>query len=321
MAIEETIGQLVKRKMNSELVKSIPGIKSETLEAFINDKFWPNSIPIMLFRNMLRLLNIDFDTAKEAIYITLPILPKSSTRKNTRPELWECKEAVDKYVIRLKELLNPPVSRLNNTSEAMKQELSVALYWLTKCFDGKELSDKERKRLQQADYVLKKYSNPLDALRTNPESPSPVPEDVEEAGEKWAKDNIPDEFEDTAEEQYVIDAFLAGHAYKGQQGEGASLNNTIILCEDYLDQLRATNESENETVLEVFIQDLIASLKKVTPTSIPLSIVEKLEAANPWKEDKDGQCYHAFGTGFRTCVSKLKELLQSQPATDKEVKP
>jgi len=50
------------------------------------------------------------------------------------------------------------------------QELSLVVYRLSKCFDGKELSEKEKRRLTEADHVIKKYSNPLDALRTENES-------------------------------------------------------------------------------------------------------------------------------------------------------
>lgn len=101
----ETIGELVKKKINAFKLTEITGIPNDVLEKFINDSYWVNSIPIIIFRKTLSTLNIDFNIAKEAIYNTLHVYPLSSTPKHLAPKMWECKEAVDKYINRLEQLM------------------------------------------------------------------------------------------------------------------------------------------------------------------------------------------------------------------------
>lgn len=107
-----TLGKLISGSMTHNLVSSVPDIPADIFEQLKNDNFWPNSIPIYCFRNMMRLLNISILSVVPAIYETVKILEdkkKSESEPNfridTRSDLWECKEAVDKYVSRLLELI------------------------------------------------------------------------------------------------------------------------------------------------------------------------------------------------------------------------
>lgn len=101
-----TIGELVDMRMRAQGIDSIPGIPNSIMSKLVKNEYWPNSIPIILFRDMLLILSISFEEASDSIYESLESLPSSSTKWDTRPELWECKEAVDKYIKRLKNLLN-----------------------------------------------------------------------------------------------------------------------------------------------------------------------------------------------------------------------
>jgi hypothetical protein len=105
-----TVGELVKQKMEKSIVDSIPGIKDDTLTHILYDAIYPNSIPIILFRNMVRLLDISFPQVVAAMWVTFDKLEESKRkapqRFDTRSDLWECKEALQKYINRLWELLN-----------------------------------------------------------------------------------------------------------------------------------------------------------------------------------------------------------------------
>lgn len=111
----DTIGKLISGSMLRNMVDSIPGMSEDTLMQLRQDNFYPNSIPIIIFRNMLRLLAIDIIEAEPAMYATFDILEekKMEWRKkqkgmliNTRQDLWENKESMGKYISRLKELMN-----------------------------------------------------------------------------------------------------------------------------------------------------------------------------------------------------------------------
>jgi hypothetical protein len=113
------IGKLISGKMMENHVASIPGISDKILIELKQDNFWPNSIPIVLFRNMLRLLDISFNDAKKSIYLTASILEEKKRKDRegksnyeTRSDLWECKKAVDIYVNRLEELMPTADSKL-----------------------------------------------------------------------------------------------------------------------------------------------------------------------------------------------------------------
>lgn len=47
-------------------------------------------------------------------------------------------------------------------------------------------------------------------------------------------------------------------------------------------------------------------------SSIPSSLVDQLRKENPYKEDVDGQCIHAFRNGYNQCCDKLQSLLNDK---------
>jgi hypothetical protein len=90
-----------------------PEFPEDVLEQLKADSFWPNSVPIIVFKNMLRHLGIGFAEAEKAIWVTYEILEKKKPAKRlyTKSDLWECKEALAKYLSRLKELMTEPPSK------------------------------------------------------------------------------------------------------------------------------------------------------------------------------------------------------------------
>lgn len=107
-----TLGKLISDSITMNRVGNVPDIPADIFEQLKNDNFWPNSIPIYCFRNMMRLLNISILSVVPAIYETVKILEEKKKtesepnfRIDTRSDLWECKEAVDKYISRLSELI------------------------------------------------------------------------------------------------------------------------------------------------------------------------------------------------------------------------
>lgn len=82
-----------------------------TLIPLMQDKFYPNSIPIILFKNLLLSLHIPFTEAKIAMYKTLEVLKnnepefdKQDYKKRQAQALWENEESLTKYIDRLEEL-------------------------------------------------------------------------------------------------------------------------------------------------------------------------------------------------------------------------
>lgn len=126
-----TLGKLIVSKMNSELVDNIPSIPDDIFIELKADRFWPNSVPIITFRNMLRLLGIGVDEAVTAIYATYKLLIEAKRKepvslRGMRKDLWQCKEALDKYVTRLRELMPAAyLSSLPPTGEAPQDKMEV----------------------------------------------------------------------------------------------------------------------------------------------------------------------------------------------------
>ena len=109
-----TLGKLISGSMIRNHVSNVPDIPADIFTELKADNFWPNSVPIIAFRNMMRLLNLSLISVVPAIYETVKILEEkkkteseTNFRIDTRSDLWECKEAVDKYVKRLTELYLP----------------------------------------------------------------------------------------------------------------------------------------------------------------------------------------------------------------------
>jgi hypothetical protein len=146
-----TLGRLISDSMISNRVHSIPDVSSDLLEKIKTDSYYPNSIPVYTFRNMLRLLALNISEAEPAMYRTFELLEakKSAVRLNTRNDLWENKEALGKYIARLKELLSPvpelpnlAASTANVSKEDVRGEEDIAD--LKKPFQSPTLEGQQR---------------------------------------------------------------------------------------------------------------------------------------------------------------------------------
>lgn len=134
----ESLGQLIRKKMTEagtapENLSAGMALPLQVVQNLLEDKIYTNNIPVMLFRRLLGTLHISFNAAEKAIRRTFDLLQNSVTpqsassslypamRKNMSAmrednlyvnvqsgakELYENKEALDKYVNRLQELMN-----------------------------------------------------------------------------------------------------------------------------------------------------------------------------------------------------------------------
>ncbi len=133
-----TLGQVIREKlqglqMPSEQLSGSIALPAHVINDLIDDKIYTNNVPIVFFRDLLKKLNISFEQAEKSIRKTFELLQNSalgvptahtfraSFRRNLFPlddtrsspvhrsdgrELYENKEAMEKYLNRLGELLN-----------------------------------------------------------------------------------------------------------------------------------------------------------------------------------------------------------------------
>jgi hypothetical protein len=118
-------------KFSKETLSAETSLPVHVLGDLLEDQIYPNNVPIMLFRQLLNQLHITFTAAESAILTTFrklqdqvrePVYQVSSpiyrkrhfltkgaqsggVAKRDGKELYENKEALDKYLHRLKELL------------------------------------------------------------------------------------------------------------------------------------------------------------------------------------------------------------------------
>lgn len=117
--------------VSQEALSAETSLPAHVLGELLEDQIYPNNVPIMLFRELLNQLHITFTAAESAILTTFrklqdqvrepvyqvssPIYRKrhfltkgaqaGSAPKRDGKELYENREALDKYLDRLKELL------------------------------------------------------------------------------------------------------------------------------------------------------------------------------------------------------------------------
>jgi hypothetical protein len=131
-----SLGVMLKEAMGTyhfsqEKLSAETSLPAHVLGDLLEDKLYPNNVPIMIFRELLNQLHITFAAAESAILTTFrklqdqvrepvyqvssPIyrkrhfltkgVPASGAPKRDGKELYENREALDKYLNRLKELL------------------------------------------------------------------------------------------------------------------------------------------------------------------------------------------------------------------------
>ena len=111
----DTVGEILKRQMKLHELK-VSVVDKEigllnNLQKLMDDEFYTNSIPVLLFRNLLVSLHICFDEIEPLMIPTFRKIlsketPETIKKKKSGYMLWECEEAVIKYTNHLKELMS-----------------------------------------------------------------------------------------------------------------------------------------------------------------------------------------------------------------------
>lgn len=151
----------------------------------------------------------------------------------------------------------------------------------------------------------------LTTLEWFDESAPSIPEDVNIKARKAVKARI--EKQDVPEKFHSMltgvgfDMFLAGHAYRGQQGEWQ-------LCPKCKGDICWQDTIVDGQNISITACTMCKGQGKILATSqsIPLSIVEALAAANPFPHIKNigKEFQEEYKLVWEQCVSKLRELLQ-----------
>ena len=115
----KTIGQLFTEAiktngMNIETLERQFNVTPGLIQQIMNDEFYTNSVPIIIFKNMVLLLNINKEDVYSAMIPTFRFILSKETEESIKKKdpnymLWENEESVLKYTDRLKEILSEPV--------------------------------------------------------------------------------------------------------------------------------------------------------------------------------------------------------------------
>lgn len=111
-----TIGQLLTEaftmnELKAEVVEIELGFPSGMITKLMNDDYYTNSVPVVLFKNLILSLHIRPSEVYKAMIPTFnAVLSKETTetikKKPHGYQLWENKESVIKYTEHLKQLIN-----------------------------------------------------------------------------------------------------------------------------------------------------------------------------------------------------------------------
>ena len=113
--LNKTIGKIITEainlhELNPETVGKTLDFPDGVITKLMSDEFYTNSVPVVLFKNLIMSLHIPFSTIEKAIIPTFNLLKSKETSETIKKkphgyELWENKESVIKYTNRLKELM------------------------------------------------------------------------------------------------------------------------------------------------------------------------------------------------------------------------
>lgn len=111
----ETIGKLITEairlhELQPDVVERVLDFPTGILKKIMDDEYYTNSIPVILFKNLLLSLHIPFSKAEAAMIPTFKVIleketPESLKKKPAGYLLWENEESVMKYTKHLKELM------------------------------------------------------------------------------------------------------------------------------------------------------------------------------------------------------------------------
>lgn len=111
----KTVGQILTEavelhELNPATVDKEIGLPKGIMTKLMNDEFYTNSVPVVLFKNLLLSLHVPFTTIEPAMLPTLKLLlsketPETIKKKRSGYMLWENEESVLKYTKHLKEIM------------------------------------------------------------------------------------------------------------------------------------------------------------------------------------------------------------------------
>lgn len=126
----KTVGKIITEAMNihelvPERVENVLGFTKGHIRKIMNDEIYTNSVPIILFKNLLLSLHIRFCDIEQAFIPTYKLMKSKENdeylkKKPSHYMLWENEEALFKYTSRLKYLMTLP----SNRNEAERNTIS-----------------------------------------------------------------------------------------------------------------------------------------------------------------------------------------------------
>lgn len=122
----KTIGQLLTdaftlNELKAEVVENELGFPAGMITSLMNDNYYTNSVPVVLFKNLILSLHIRPSDVYKAMIPTFNAVraketPEKIKKKPHGYQLWENKEAVKKYTAHLKKLIEAPVGKQNQST-------------------------------------------------------------------------------------------------------------------------------------------------------------------------------------------------------------
>jgi len=129
---QNTIGGILKEfvdkhELNPATVDKVLKLTPGTLQGLINDEIYPNKVPVVLFKNLLKSFYISFQTVEPLVIPTFRLVlsketPESISKKRSGYKLWENEESTLKWVNKLKELMTAPLPA--SQSDKLTEELT-----------------------------------------------------------------------------------------------------------------------------------------------------------------------------------------------------
>jgi len=114
--MSKTIGQLLTEaitlnELKSEVIEQELGFPSGIITKLMNDEYYTNSVPVVLFKNLILSLHIKPSEVYKAMTPTHKIViaketPETIKKKPHGYQLWENEESVNKYTEHLKKLIS-----------------------------------------------------------------------------------------------------------------------------------------------------------------------------------------------------------------------
>ena len=114
--MNKTVGKLLTEaiqlhELNPNTIEAELKFPKGIISKLMNDDYYTNSVPVVLFKNLIKSLHIPLNEIEGAMIPTFKLLLSKETPKTIREkppsyELWENEVAVLKYTNHLKEIYN-----------------------------------------------------------------------------------------------------------------------------------------------------------------------------------------------------------------------